>query len=114
MTLKIGDIDVSKYILPPDIADTFRSQSVNQTLNGSLVVDRISELSKKRISVQFPIIPLAKWEEIKAVIKPITFNVSVDSSVYSVHLSGDIPTPVLYADGEDVMCSEISLVFEEM
>lgn len=110
MILKIGDIDVSKFILPPDIADTFRSQ----TLNGSLVVDRISELSKKRISVQFPIVPLAKWEEIKAVIKPITFNVSVDSSVYSVHLSGDIPTPVLYADGDDVMCSEISLVFEEM
>ena len=43
MILKIGDIDVSKFILPPDIADTFRSQSVNQTLNGSLVVDRISE-----------------------------------------------------------------------
>lgn len=103
MILKIGDIDVSKFILPPDIADTFRSQSVNQTLNGSLVVDRISELSKKRISVQFPIVPLAKWEEIKTVIKPITFNVSVDSSVYSVHLSGDIPTPVLYADGDDVM-----------
>ena len=114
MVLKIGDVDVSKYILPPDIADTFRSQSVNQTLNGSLVVDRISELSKKRISVQFPIVPLAKWEEIKAIIKPITFNVSVDSSVYSVHLSGDIPTPVLYADDDDVMCSEISLVFEEM
>lgn len=49
MILKMGDIDVSKFILPPDIADTFRSQSVNQTLNGSLVVDRISELSKKRI-----------------------------------------------------------------
>lgn len=114
MTLKIGDIDVSKLILPPDISDTFRSQSVNQTLNGSLVVDRVSELCKKRISVQFPIISLAKWEEIKAVIKPITFNVSVDSKNYSVHLSGDIPTPVLYADGDDVMCSDISLIFEEM
>lgn len=114
MVLKIGDIDVSGLILPPSIDDTFRSQAVNQTLNGSLVVDRISELSKKRISVQFPLIPLAKWEEIKAVIKPITFNVSVDSKTYSVHLSGDIPTPVLFANGEDVMCSDISLVFEEM
>lgn len=114
MVLKIGDIDVSKLILPPDISDTFRSQSVNQTLNGSLVVDRISELCKKRISVQFPLIPRAKWEEIKAVIKPIAFSVSVDSKTYSVHLSGDIPTPVLYADGDDVMCSDISLIFEEM
>lgn len=114
MILKIGDIDVSRLILPPDITDTFRSQAVSQTLNGSLVVDRISELSKKRIAVQFPLIPLAKWEKIKAVIKPITFNVSVDSKTYSVHLSGDIPTPVLYADGNDVMCSEISLTFEEM
>lgn len=114
MTFKIGDIDVSKLILPPEMTDAFRSQSVNYTLNGSLVVDRISELSKKRISVQFPLIPLAKWEEIKAIIKPISFAVSVDSVSYTVHLDGDIPTPVLYADGEDIMCSDISLTFEEM
>ena len=79
MILKIGDIDVSKFIL--------------------------------MIRYKKPV-PLG--EEIKTVINPITFNVTVDSSVYSVHLSGDIPTPVLYADGDDVMCSEISLVFEEM
>ena len=41
MTVKIGDIDISRYILPPEITDVFRSQSVAQTLNGSLVVDRI-------------------------------------------------------------------------
>lgn len=114
MTFKIGEIDVSKLILPPDINDVFRSQSVNQTLNGSLVVDRISELSKKRIEVRFPMIPLEKWTEIKAVIKPITFSVSVDGDTYSVHLSGDIPTPVLFANGDEIMCSDISLTFEEM
>ncbi|MBP1578994.1 MAG: hypothetical protein J6B57_02785 [Oscillospiraceae bacterium] len=114
MTFKIGDIDVSKLILPPEITDTFRSQSVNQTLNGSLVVDRISELSKKRIEVRFPMITLEKWTEIKAVIKPITFSVSVDSDTYSVHLSGDIPTPVLFANGDEIMCSDISLTLEEM
>lgn len=114
MTFKIGDIDVSKLILPPEMIDTFRSQSVNYTLNGSLVVDRISELTKKRITVQIPLIPSDKWEEIKTVIKPISFSVSVDSTSYTVHLEGDIPTPVLYADGANIMCSDISLTFEEM
>lgn len=114
MTVKIGDIDISGYILPPDITDVFRSQSVAQTLNGSLVVDRISELTKTRISVQIPLISRAKWEQIKALIKPISFTVSVDSRVYTVHLDGDIPTPILYADGADVMCTDIALTFEEM
>ena len=114
MTVKIGDIDISRYILPPEITDVFRSQSVAQTLNGSLVVDRISELTKTRVAVQIPLIPRAKWEEIKAAIKPISFAVSVDSKTYTVHLDCDIPTPILYADGADVMCSEISLTFEEM
>lgn len=114
MTVKIGDFDISGYILPPDIADVFRSQSVAQTLNGSLVVDRISELTKTRISVQIPLISRAKWEQIKALIKPISFTVSVDSRVYTVHLDGDIPTPILYADGADVMCTDIALTFEEM
>ena len=114
MTVKIGDIDISGYILPPDITDVFRSQSVAQTLNGSLVVDRISELTKTRISVQIPLISRAKWEQIKALIKPISFTVSVDSRAYTVHLDGDIPTPILYADGADVMCTDIALTFEEM
>lgn len=114
MVFKIGDIDVSKLILPPDITDTFRSQSVAQTLNGSLVVDRISEFTKKRISVTFPVVLLSKWEEIKEVIKPISFAVSIDSKSYTVHLDGDMPTPILYADGSNTMCSDISLTFEEM
>ena len=114
MVFKIGDIDVSGIILPPEINDTFRSQSVAQTLNGSLVVDRISELTKARITVQIPLVPKAKWEAIKAVIKPISFVVSVDSTSYTVHLDGDIPTPILYADGDNIMCSDISLTFEEM
>ena len=114
MVLKIGDIDVSKFALPPDIADTFRSQSVNQTLNGPLVVDRISEYTKRRITVQLPLLPKSKWEEIKAVITPISFSVSIDGTTWTVHLDGDLPTPILYADGEDIMCSDISLIFEEM
>lgn len=114
MVFKIGEIDVSKFIQPPEITDTFRSQSVNQTLNGSLVVDRISELTKKRITVQLPLVTKAKWEEIKAVITPISFSVSIDGTSWTVHLDGDLPTPILYADGEDIMCSDISLTFEEM
>lgn len=114
MTFKIGEIDISKLISPPEITDTFRSQSVNYTLNGSLIVDRISELMKKRIAVQIPLIAQKKWEEIKAVIRPISFEVSVDGAAYTVHLDGDLPTPVLYADGGEVMCGDISLTFEEM
>lgn len=114
MTFKIGDIDVSSLILPPEMSDTFRSQSVNQTLNGSLVVDRISELTKKSITVQIPLISNESWLQIKTVIRPISFTVSVDSVTYTVHLDGDIPTPVLYADGDDIMCSDISLTFEEV
>ena len=52
--------------------------------------------------------------QIKSVIRPISFTVSVDSVTYTVHLDGDIPTPVLYADGDDIMCSDISLTFEEV
>ena len=114
MTFKIGDIDVSKIILPPDMSDTFRSQSVNNTLNGSLVVDRISELTKKKITVQIPLISGEQWSAIKSVIRPISFTVSVDSVSYTVHLDGDIPTPVLYAVGDNIMCSDISLTFEEV
>lgn len=114
MTFKIGDLDVSKFILPPEITDTFRSQSVTKTLNGSLVIDRISELTKKRISVQIPLIPYDEWEAVKTMILPMTFAVYVDGILYSVHLDGDIPTPILYADGDNIMCSDISLTFEEV
>jgi hypothetical protein len=119
MKIKIGDgttmLDISKFIQPPSIDDTFRSQSVNKTLNGSLVVDRISELTKKRIAIQLPMITLEKWTEIKQVITPITFKVQVDDKEYTMHLDGDtLPTPVLFADGENIMCSDISLTFEEM
>jgi len=31
-----------------------------------------------------------------------------------VRLDGALPPPILYADGEDIMCSDISLIFEEM
>lgn len=113
MTVKIGETDISKYITPPNIADTYRAQSVAQTLNGSLVVDRIGG-TKKRITVMFPLLPLAKWEEIKALILPISFSVSVDSAAYTMHLDGEIPTPIKFAAGDDVMCGEISLTFEEM
>ena len=119
MKIKIGDgttmLDISKFIQPPSIDDTFRSQSVNKTLNGSLVVDRISELTKKSIAIQLPMIPLEKWTEIKQVITPITFKVQVDDKEYTMHLDGDtLPTPVLFADSENIMCSDISLTFEEM
>lgn len=114
MTVKIGEIDVSAVILPPEITDTFRSQSINYTLNGSMIVDRISSFTKKRITVQIPLISGEKWAEIKEIIKPIAFTVSVGSAAYTVHLDGDIPTPMLYADGEDIMCSDITLTFEEM
>ena len=114
MVFKIGEMDVSKLILPPEITDTFRSQSVNYTLNGSIIVDRISELTKKRITVQMPLISQKQWDEIKSVIRPISFTVSIDSAVYTVHLDGDLPAPVLYADGGEVMCGNITLTFEEM
>lgn len=114
MVFKIGTIDISRLILPPEITDTFRSQSVNYTLNGSLIVDRISELTKKKITVQIPLITQKQWNEIRAVIKPISFEISVDSAVYKVHLDGDMPTPVLYAGENEVMCGDISLTFEEM
>lgn len=114
MVFKIGELDVSKLILPPEIIDTFRSQSVNYTLNGSLVIDRISELTKRRITVQIPLISGEKWTELKETIRPISFAVSIDGAAYTVHLDGDLPTPVLYADGGEVMCGDITLTFEEM
>lgn len=114
MIFMIGDIDMGKLMIPPEISDTFRSQSVNYTLNGSAVIDRISEFAKKRISVQIPLIPNDKWTEIKAVITPMSFPVTVDDSTYTMRLDGDIPTPVIYTTEGGYFCGDISLVFEEV
>ncbi|MBP1543800.1 MAG: hypothetical protein J6A16_06870 [Oscillospiraceae bacterium] len=114
MIFMIGDIDMGKLMIPPEISDTFRSQSVNYTLNGSAVIDRISEFTKKRISVQIPLIPSDKWAEIKAIITPMSFPVAVDDSTYTMRLDGDIPTPVIYTTEGGYLCGDISLVFEEV
>lgn len=114
MLFKIGDIDLGKLIIPPEITDVFRSQSVNYTLNGSAIIDRISEFSKKRITVQLPLIDSARWGEIKTVIAGMTFSVMVDSEIYTMRLDGDIPTPVIYTTEDGYFCGDISLTFEEV
>ncbi len=114
MVFKISDIDVGKLILPPQITDVHRSQSVNYTLNGSCIIDRISAAAKKQIAVQIPLIDSAKWAEVKAVISLMSFAVTVDDTAYTMRLDGDIPTPVLYTTEGGYVCSDISLVFEEV
>lgn len=114
MIFKIGEIDVGKLIIPPEISDTFRSQSVNYTLDGSAVIDRVSALSKTHIVVQIPLIDSVKWAEIKAVIAAISFPVTVDEKTYTMHLDGDIPTPVIYTADGGYICGDIALSFEEV
>lgn len=114
MIFKIGEIDVGKLITPPKIEDTFRSQSIAYTLSGAAVIDRISEYTKKRITVEIPLIAADKWEVLKAVLLAISFSVTVDDTAYIMHLDGDLPSPLLYDNDSERVYSDIKLVFEEV
>lgn len=115
MVFKIGDTDVSKCVTPPQITEEYRSQSVNHTLNGSAVVDRIANYPKRRIEVTLSGVDKAVWEPLKAYLKSAAeLNITIDGEVISVYLDGGIPTPIIYAVNDDYLCSEIELAFEEM
>ncbi len=115
MVFKIGDTDVSRCVTPPQITEEYRSQSVNHTLNGSAVVDRIANYPKRRIEVTLGVMDKAAWEALKAYLKSAAeLNITIDGEVISVYLDGGIPTPIIYAKKGGYMCAGMELAFEEM
>ncbi len=115
MVFKIGDTDVSKCVTPPQITEEYRSQSVNYTLNGSAVVDRIANYPKRRIEVTLCGMDKTAWEVIKKYLKSAAeLSISIDNENIPVYLDGGIPTPIIYAEKNGYVCSEIELAFEEM
>lgn len=107
-------IDLSHRITPPAISETNRTQSVNYTIGGAAVIDRISSSVKRRIELTIPLIPKEEWDKIKVILREMSFLAFWEDKGCEVRLDGEIPTPVLAASGDSYTAGDIKLELEEI
>lgn len=107
-------IDISNRITPPVITESNRTQSVNYTIGGATIIDRISNTHKMHIELTIPTIPDTEWNNIKAILKEMSFAIRWEGETHEVRLDGDIPTPVLVADSDSYLVGDIKLELDEL
>lgn len=118
MAFSIGGINVEKYILAPKISDKYRARSVEYSLNGTALEDRLGG-TKKEIVIPLGVTSQDIWERLKSVLMSKT--ISVSGYVGGLNISGTyrlsddgIPTPVLYEDNSTYVCEPLSFTLEEV
>lgn len=107
-------IDLSAVITPPAVSETNRTQSVNYTIGGATVIDRISNSLKRRMELTIPVITKEQWNSVKAVLNEMSFMVIWDGKTYEMRLDGEIPTPVITAGADSYLAGDIKLALDEM
>lgn len=119
MALSIGGVNVENYILSPKISDRYRARSVEYSLNGTALEDRLGG-TKKDLTLFFGVISQNLWEQLKDVLKNKT--ISVSGYIGTLNVGGtyrlsenDIPTPILYVEENgSYMCEPLSFTLEEV
>lgn len=118
MALTIGGIAVDSMIMPPYIADKYRARSVEYSLNGTALEDRLGG-TKKEVKLSFGVISQNQWESLKTVLTQK--NISVSGYVGGLNAGGtyrladdNVPTPVLYVENSVYMCQPFSVTIEEV
>lgn len=118
MAFSIGGINVERHILAPKITDKYRARSVEYSLNGTALEDRLGG-TKKELEISLGVTPQSVWESLKKVLTEKT--ISVSGYVGGLDISGtyrlsddDIPTPILYVDGSSYVCEPLSFTLEEV
>ncbi len=108
-------LDLSKAVLPPSVTSKNRTESVNYTLGGSAIIDRIADIQKVRMELTFPLITKELWERLKSeFFTEMSFKVLWDGHTYEMRVDGEIPTPVLFAKGQDYTAADIKITLEEL
>ena len=110
-----GSVDLSSVILPPSLTSKNRTESVNYTLGGAAVVDRVADIRKVRMELTFPLISKELWERLRSeFLTQMSFKVLWDGHTYEMRVDGEIPTPVLTAKGTDYTAADIKITLEEL
>ncbi len=108
-------LDLSKAVLPPSVTSKNRTESVNYTLGGSAIIDRIADIQKVRMELTFPLITKELWERLKSeFFTEMSFKVLWDGHTYEMRVDGEIPTPVLFVKGQDYTAADIKITLEEL
>ena len=107
-------VELSSRITPPVVTETNRTQSVNYTIGGAAVVDRISSTHKRHFEITIPVISKEEWDKIKAILREMSFLVFWEDKGYEVRLEGELPTPVITAGINSYTAGDIKLEFDEM
>lgn len=118
MALTIGGITIDSFVAPPQYSDKYRARSVQYSLNGTALEDRLGD-TKKEVKLSFGVISQNVWQSLKAVISQKTFTVS--GYVGSLNFGGtyrladdNVPTPILYDNNGIYMCRPFSITIEEV
>ena len=108
-------LDLSKAVLPPSVTSKNRTESVNYTLGGSAIIDRIADIQKVRMELTFPLITKELWERLKSeFFTEMSFKVLWDGHTYEMRVDGEIPTPVLFVKVQDYTAADIKITLEEL
>jgi hypothetical protein len=117
MILEIAGINIANVCKPPRINQTHRSQSVNISLNGNTLIDRIGG-HKYSIIIEIPFIKDNLWYSIIPNLKLISFNVRFQFGgeilTRQFYLNGEIPSPVSFVKNNQAYFQGISLRLEEL
>lgn len=110
-----SSVDLSKVILPPSLTSKNRTESVNYTIGGAAVIDRVADIQKVRMELTFPLIGRELWSRLRnEFFTEMSFKALWDGHTYEMRVDGEIPTPVLVAKGSDYTASDIKITLEEL
>lgn len=118
MSLMIEGNTVDDIIMPPTISDKWRSRSVEYTLDGTALEDRLGG-TKKSIRLPFGVISQSRWELIKTALTKK--NITVAGNIGGIAINSifrladdEVPTPVLYVENNEYMCQPFTVTIEEV
>lgn len=119
MAFMLGGTVIDSMIFPPHISDKWRARSVEYSLDGTALEDRLGG-TKKVIKLPFGIISQTKWENLKTILSQKT--ISVSGNIGKLNVGGtyrladdEVPTPVLYVEkSEEYMCQPFTITIEEV
>lgn len=118
MSVKIGNIEIGKYIAAPTVVEEWRSRSVKYTIDGTASEQRLG-LPKKRIDISFGVISANVWEPIKVLLS--AEDILLSGSIGGLSINGtyrikenEIPTPILMIQNGKYYCNPFSITLEEV
>lgn len=117
MIIYINGIDITDKVTKADLQEKCRSESVEYTLSGNALIDRIGGF-KQALNISLGLVEYNVYKEISDILKQISFKVTIiienETKEYIMHLADKLPVPTPVKISGREYLTDINLTFEEV